>query len=157
MIPGRPAYWQIGEVWVFYVLAALAVGLLILGVAAHLRVWLKSAPGSRPAFSGPALQQALLDTFLGRTLFKGDRPAGLMHWLIFWGFVILLIGTTLLAVHEYWSSFLVGKSHLFFEVSMEVGGLLLVAGVLWALVRRYVQKVPRLERRLEDARLLSKF
>jgi len=151
MIPGRPAYWQIGEVWVFYVLAALAVGLLILGVAAHLRVWLKSAPGSRPAFSGPALQQALLDTFLGRTLFKGDRPAGLMHWLIFWGFVILLIGTTLLAVHEYWSSFLVGKSHLFFEVSMEVGGLLLVAGVLWALVRRYVQKVPRLERRLEDA------
>jgi len=151
MIPGRPAYWQIGEVWVFYVLAALAVGLLLIGVAAHLRVWLKSAPSSRPAFSGPALQQALLDTFLGRTLFKGDRPAGVMHWLIFWGFVILLIGTTLLAVHEYWSSFLVGKGHLFFEVSMEVGGLLLLAGVVWALVRRYIQRVPRLERRLEDA------
>ena len=34
---------------------------------------------------------------------------------------------------------------------MEVGGLLLVAGVVWALVRRYLQQVPRLERRLEDA------
>ncbi|RPH83165.1 MAG: hypothetical protein EHM75_12310, partial [Desulfobacteraceae bacterium] len=96
MIPGRPAYWEIKEVWVFYVLAALATGLLLIGVAAHLRVWLKSAPGSRPAFSGPALRQALLHTFLGRTLFKGDRPAGFMHLLMFWGFFILLIGTTLL-------------------------------------------------------------
>jgi len=30
MMPQRPIYWQIGEVWVFYVLAALAVGLLVL-------------------------------------------------------------------------------------------------------------------------------
>ena len=149
-MPERPTYWQIGEVWVFYVLAALAIGLLFIGVAAHLRVWLKSAPGSRTAFSGQALIQSLLDTFLGRTLFKGDRPAGVMHLMLFWGFVILLIGTSLLAVHEYWSSFLVGKSHLLFEVSMEVGGLLLLAGVVWALVRRYVQRIPRLERRLED-------
>ena len=34
---------------------------------------------------------------------------------------------------------------------MEVAGLTLLAGVLWALVRRYLQRVPRLERRLEDA------
>jgi heterodisulfide reductase subunit C len=151
MMPERPIYWKIGEVWVFYVLAALATGLLLIGLAAHLRVWLKSAPGSRTAFSRQALKQALLDTFLGLTVFKGDRPAGLMHLLIFWGFVILFIGTSLLAVHEYWSSFLVGKGHLLFEVSMEVGGLILLAGIIWALVRRYIQRIPRLERRLEDA------
>jgi len=150
-MPQRPIYWKIGEVWVFYVLAALATGLLLIGVAAHLRVWLKSAPGSRTAFSRQALKQALLDTFLGLTVFKGDRPAGLMHLLIFWGFVILFIGTSLLAVHEYWSSFLVGKGHLLFEVSMEVGGLILLTGIIWALVRRYIQRIPRLERRLEDA------
>ena len=151
MIPERPIYWRSRSIWVFYVLAALATGLLLIGVAAHLRVWLKSAPGSRTVFSGQALRQALLDTFLGRTLFQGDRPAGLMHLLIFWGFVILLIGTLLLVVHEYWSSFLVGRSHLLFESAMEVGGLLLVAGIIWALVRRYIQQVPRLERRWEDA------
>ena len=151
MIPGRPAYWQIGEVWVFYALAALAVGLLILGVVAHLRVWLKSAPGSRPAFSGGALRQTLADIFLGRTVFKTDWPAGLMHFLMFWGFIVLLIGTSLLALHEYVTSFLTGGNHLLFEVSMEIGGLLLLAGVVWALVRRYIQRVPRLEHRLEDA------
>jgi Fe-S oxidoreductase/nitrate reductase gamma subunit len=151
MIPERPIYWQIGEVWVFYVLAALAVGLLVLGVAAHFRVWLKSAPGSRTDFSGPALGQALLDVFLGRTAFKGEPWAGLMHFLIFWGFIVLLIGTSLLAGHEYLSPFLIGRGHLVFEVAMEIGGLLLIAGVVWALIRRYLQRVPRLERRLEDA------
>jgi Fe-S oxidoreductase/nitrate reductase gamma subunit len=150
MIPERPTYWQIEAVWVFYVLAALATGLLFIGVAAHLRGWLKSAPGSRTSFSGQALIQTLLDTFLGRTLFKGDRPAGIMHLMLFWGFIILLIGTSLLAVHEYGSSFLAGRVHLLFEFSMEVGGLLLLAGIIWALVRRYVQRLPRLERRAED-------
>jgi len=151
MMPQRPIYWQIGEVWVFYVLAALAVGLLVIGLAAHLRVWLKSAPGARTVFSGQALGQAFLDIFLGRTVFKGERQAGLMHFLIFWGFIVLLIGTSLLALHEYVSSCLVGRSHLLFEVAMEIGGLLLIAGIIWAMIRRYVQRVPRLEHRLEDA------
>ena len=120
-------------------------------MAAHVRVWMKSAPGSRAIFSGVALRQTLADIFLGRTVFKTDWPAGLMHFLMFWGFIVLLIGTSLLALHEYVTSFLTGGNHLLFEVSMEIGGLLLLAGVVWALVRRYLQRVPRLERRLEDA------
>ncbi|MBI5583457.1 MAG: respiratory nitrate reductase subunit gamma [Deltaproteobacteria bacterium] len=151
MTPERPIYWQIENTWIFYTLAALTVGLLIVGVAAHLRVWLKSAPGSRTDFSAQALGQALLDVFLGRTAFKGEPWAGLMHFLIFWGFVVLFIGTCLLAAHEYLSSFLIGRAHLLFEVAMEIGGLLLLAGIVWALVRRYLQRVPRLQRRLEDA------
>ena len=150
-MPQRSIYWQIENTGIFYFLAAAATGLLIIGVAAHVRVWLKSAPESRTVFSGPALGQALLDVFLGRTAFKGEPWAGLMHFLIFWGFIVLFIGTCLLAAHEYLSSFLIGKSHLLFEVAMEIGGLLLIAGVVWALVRRYLQRVPRLERRLEDA------
>ncbi|MCU0580506.1 MAG: hypothetical protein MUF69_13345, partial [Desulfobacterota bacterium] len=93
MIPQRPIYWQIENTWVFYILAAAATGLLVMGVAAHVRVWLKSAPGSRTDFSAQALGQALLDVFLGRTAFKGEPWAGLMHFLIFWGFVVLFIGT----------------------------------------------------------------
>ncbi len=56
MTPGRELFWEIGDVWVFYVIAALAVGLLLIGVAAHVWVWLKSAPGSRTAFSRQALK-----------------------------------------------------------------------------------------------------
>ena len=150
MTPGRELFWKIGDVWVFYVIAALAVGLLLIGVAAHVLVWLKSAPGNRIAFSRQAVEQTILDTFLGRGAFKGDLSAGLMHLFIFWGFVILFIGTSLLAIHEYVHPYLTGWRYLLFEVSMEVGGLILLAGLTWALVRRYLQRVPRLERRLED-------
>jgi len=151
MTPERELFWKIGAGWLFYVLAALAMCLLLVGVAAHLYMWLKSAPKGKVAFSRPALKQTISDVFLGLRVLKGEVPAGIMHSFIFWGFVILTIGTTLLLIHEHLSSFLVGKSHLLFEISMEIGGLILLAGILWALVRRYLQRVSRLERRLEDA------
>ena len=151
MTPERELFWKIGAGWLFYVLAAVAMGLLVVGVAAHVRVWLKSAPKGKVAFSGEALKRTISDVVLGLRVLKGEVPAGIMHALIFWGFVILTIGTTILVIHEHLLSFLAGKSHLLFEISMEIGGLILLAGILWALVRRYLQRVSRLERRLEDA------
>lgn len=151
MIPERPIAWNIGTLWIFYVLAALAVAAFVYGAAAHVRVWRKAGAGGRLPFTGKALKEALLDTFLNRPVFRGDTAAGIMHLLIFWGFVLLLCGTTLLAFHEYLIPFLRGRAHLLFEISLEVGGLFLLTGLLWALVRRYVQRIPRLERRLEDA------
>jgi heterodisulfide reductase subunit C/nitrate reductase gamma subunit len=115
------------------------------------KVWLKSAPKAKVAFSREALKQTISDVLLGLRVLKGEVPAGIMHAFLFWGFVVLTIGTTLLLVHEHLSSFLAGTSHLLFEISMEIGGLILLAGIAWALVRRYLQRVSRLERRLEDA------
>jgi Fe-S oxidoreductase/nitrate reductase gamma subunit len=151
MTPGRELFWKIEAGWLFYLLAALAMGLLLAGLAAHLNVWLRSAAKSRVAFSRPALKKTLSDVFLGLRVLKGEAPAGIMHALIFWGFAALTIGTAILLVHEHLTSFLAGKSHLVFEISMEIGGLILLAGIGWALVRRYLQRVSRLERRLEDA------
>jgi Fe-S oxidoreductase/nitrate reductase gamma subunit len=151
MTPERELFWKIGAGWLFYVLAAVAMGLLAVGVAAHVRVWLKSAPKGKVAFSGEALKQTISDVVLGLRVLKGEVPAGIMHALIFWGFVILTIGTTIIMIHEHLLSFLAGRSHLLFEISMEIGGLILLAGILWALVRRYLQRVSRLERSLEDA------
>ncbi|RPJ21433.1 MAG: (Fe-S)-binding protein [Desulfobacteraceae bacterium] len=151
MTPERELFWKIGAGWLFYVLAALAMALLVVGVAVHVKVWLKSAPKAKVAFSREALKQTISDVFLGLRVLKGEVPAGIMHAFIFWGFVVLTIGTTILLVHEHLSSFLAGTSHLLFEITMEIGGLILLAGILWALVRRYLQRVSRLERRLEDA------
>jgi len=151
MTPERELFWKIGAGWLFYVLAAVAMGLLVIGVAAHVRVWMKSAPKGKVAFSGEALKQTISDVVLGLRVLKGEVRAGIMHALIFWGFVILTIGTTIIMIHEHLLSFLAGRSHLLFEISMEIGGLILLAGILWALVRRYLQRVSRLERSLEDA------
>ena len=151
MTPERELFWRIEAGWLFYVLAALAVALFVAGVALHVKVWLKSAPKGKVAFSREALRQTISDVFLGLRVLKGEVPAGIMHAFIFWGFVILTVGTTILLFHEHLFSFLVGSKHLLFEVAMEIGGLILLAGIAWALVRRYLQRVSRLERRLEDA------
>jgi Fe-S oxidoreductase/nitrate reductase gamma subunit len=151
MTPEREIFWRIGEAWLFYVLAALAVALFTAGVALHVSLWLKSAPKGKVAFSGQALKGMILDVLLGLRVLKGEVTAGIMHSFIFWGFVILSIGTSLLLIHEHLYPFLKGKSHLVFELSMELGGLILLAGIIWAMVRRYIQRVARLERRVEDA------
>ena len=151
MTPNRVMFWQIDHVWIFYVSAALSVLFFIIGVGLHILVWRRSARSRRVSFSTEALKKMLPDAFLGRRLLAGDAAAGLMHLLIFWGFLILFLGTVVLSVQHYMADFLNGTPHLVFSLIMELAGLMLLAGVLWALVRRYLQRVPRLERRLEDA------
>ncbi len=151
MTPYRIMFWQIQDVWIFYLLAGLATMLFLAGVAAHVCVWKKSAISFEVPFSGDALKRMILDIFSGRRVLQGDIAAGIMHLLLFWGFLSLFVGTSLLAVHHYLISFLEGTSYQVFSLAMEVGGLMLLAGVIWALIRRYFQRVSRLERRLEDA------
>jgi len=151
MTPHRTIFWQIEDAWIFYVLAGLATGLFLAGLAAYISVWKKNTGTLVIPFSKEALKKTILDTFLGRRVFQGNIAAGTMHLFLFWGFLSLFIGTVLLTIHHYLLSFLVGTSYLVFSLAMEVGGLMLLAGILWALIRRYVQRVPRLERRLEDA------
>jgi Fe-S oxidoreductase/nitrate reductase gamma subunit len=144
-------FWQIEDVWIFYVLAALAIGLFLAGVAAYIWVWKKNAGTLVVPFSKDALKRTILDTLLGRRVLQGDIAAGMMHLFLFWGFLSLFIGTALLTIHHYFLPFLVGTNYLVFSLTMEVGGLMLLTGILWALIRRYIQRVPRLERQWEDA------
>lgn len=151
MTPHRTMFWQIDHVWLFYLLAGISTVLFFLGILAYISVWKKSAGSRTAGFSNEALKKMLLDAFLGRRLLEGDVPAGIMHLLIFWGFILLFLGTCILAIHHYIMSFLTGNAHLIFSLIMELAGLMLFLGIIWALIRRYLQRVPRLERRLEDA------
>jgi Fe-S oxidoreductase/nitrate reductase gamma subunit len=151
MTPYRTLFQQIEDVWLFYMLAGLAAGLFLAGVAAHIWVWKKNAGSLEVPFSKDALKRTILDALLGRRILQGDIAAGLMHLFLLWGFLTLFFGTVFLAIHEYLFSFLTGTVYLVFSLTMEVGGLMFMAGILWALIRRYIQRVPRLERRVEDA------
>ncbi|MBW2035733.1 MAG: hypothetical protein JRI94_19575, partial [Deltaproteobacteria bacterium] len=84
MTPYRIMFWQIEEVWIFYVLAGLATGLFLAGMAAHIRVWKKSARSLEIPLSSEALKRTILDTFLGRRVLQGDIAAGIMHLFLFW-------------------------------------------------------------------------
>ena len=151
MTPYRTMFWQIEDTRIFYVLAGLATGLFLAGVVAHIRVWKRSAKPLAITFSREELKRAILDTFLGRRVIQGDIAAGMMHLFIFWGFLSLFIGTALLFIHDYLVSFLTGTTYLVYSLALELGGLMLLVGLFWALIRRYIQRVSRLERQMEDA------
>ena len=151
MTPHRNMFWQIDSSWIFYLAAAFAITACLAGIAAVIHVWKKNAGSFKIPFSKTSLKNTLLDTFLGKRLIHGHIAAGIMHLLIFWGFLTLFVGTSLLAFHDYVISFLTGTPYVVFSLAMEIGGLMFITGLIWALLRRYYQRVPRLERRPEDA------
>ena len=151
MLPTRPLYWNIDAVWLFYLFAALAVLSFGYGMARRVAVWrARSREGGLPAFAVSRVATMVRDGLVGARIIRGDLAAGVMHLLIAWGFIGLFIGTSMVAFHEYVVGFLFGTVYLVFSAALEVCGLMLIAGLVWAAVRRYLQRVERLSRRSSD-------
>ncbi|MBW1731472.1 MAG: (Fe-S)-binding protein [Deltaproteobacteria bacterium] len=147
----RELFWHIDAQWIFYLISIPIVFFVIGSFVVYLYIWLKLSKNEGIKGSTKALKVTILDVFLQKRLLKGQFAAGLMHLLIFWGFLLLTIATALLSIHEHIHSFLTGKIYIIFSLVTEAAGLMLLAGCLLALIRRYVQKVPRLEHKFEDA------
>jgi Fe-S oxidoreductase/nitrate reductase gamma subunit len=151
----RETFWQIGPTGevVFYYLAVLTVFVFVYGVYSRFRRYSQ----------GRADPTDRLDDLPGRVLraakivasnekqFNRDLVGGLMHAFILWGFLTLLIGTTILAVDmDIWTrllgqpSFFVGDFYLSYSLVMDALGFLFVVGVGVALYRRYVRRNDRL-------------
>ncbi len=148
-IPEREFFWHIQYSWLFYVLAGIAVAIFIYGLVSHVRIWKKGIGLQCPAFSINRFMALLKEVLSGRIL-RGDLSAGIMHLLILTGFTTLFAGTVLEAFDHYVIHFLCGRVYLAYSFLLEVAGLMLTAGLVWAAIRRYVQSVNRLDSRLED-------
>jgi len=74
--------------------------------------------------------------------------AGLLHLLIFWGFVLFIFAVLESIIQGFYSSFSLSFLGAFYSVItlvQDVFGLLVIGSVLLSLYRRYIQKVPRLQ------------
>src|SRR5262245_47460959 len=81
-----------------------------------------------------------------RTLLR-DPAAGLMHSLIYFGFLVLLAVTTVLEIDHQLpadAEFLPGSTYQAYAAVGDAAGVVFVAGLLWALARRYVQRPYRI-------------
>lgn len=134
----------------FYVFAAAATLIFSVGLARLIRGWRRGEGRLALPSLGRGLATVARDGLLGARIFRGDPAAGLMHLALMWGFIGLFIGTVTVAVDHYLISFLAGRVYVTFSIAMEVCGLLLLLGVLWALIRRTLQRVPRLTRTTAD-------
>ena len=106
------------------------------------------------------LRTLFVDSIGHRRFVRNERYPGAMHFLIFWGIVILFIATSLDAV-EFNSERYLGwhfptrNIGVQLELIWDIGGVMLIAGIALAAWRRYVVRPPRLNTMLENNVLLA--
>ncbi|MEY2523041.1 MAG: hypothetical protein QOJ66_1606 [Ilumatobacteraceae bacterium] len=116
--------------------------------ADRVRNWERGAPDRRRTTTKNVARR-LADFRAGvymRTLLR-DSAAGLMHSLIYFGFLALLGVTTVLEVdHQMPESgkFLHGKTYLAYSFFGDIAGVVFMIGIVWAILRRYVQRPYRI-------------
>jgi Fe-S oxidoreductase/nitrate reductase gamma subunit len=96
-----------------------------------------------------------------RTLLR-DAPAGVMHSMIYFGFIWLFVATVLLEVDHQLpedAKFLHGDTYRAYAFTADLAGVVFVVGILWAIGRRYVWPPYRIRTKTkpEDAVILGTF
>ncbi|MEH7377553.1 hypothetical protein V7168_21880, partial [Neobacillus drentensis] len=93
------------------------------------------------------VNEVLVNVFGQRKLFK-DRKSGVMHVIMFYGFIILQFGAIELIIKGFFKGFEypIGTAQKFFSVSQEITTFLVLLAVLYAFYRRYIEKLKRLKR-----------
>ena len=114
----------------------------------RVRNWERGAPDNRATTTanvGRRMKDFRAGVYM-RTLLR-DPAAGVMHSLIYFSFLILLAVTLVLeANHQVPESlkFLHGDVYRGYSAVGDGAGLMLFVGVMWAIVRRYVQRPYRI-------------
>ena len=142
-----------------------AIGLLVFAVilAGRARLLLAARPASRLDRFPARVRRAVVDGMGQRKFLSGEQPAGIMHALIFWGFVVLVIQVVLLFGRTFDAGWdipgFAGDQPLGppFFIARDVLELVVIVGVAYMLYRRLVAHTPRLfgvrpaEQRYRDA------
>jgi heterodisulfide reductase subunit C/nitrate reductase gamma subunit len=141
-----------GSQVVFYLLTVVTMAVFAWGVWRRFRLWRQGTPVDVMAlFKGtvrqlvekwkPGVRRLMVDG-LGQQRVKGRGPAGRAHIILFAGFMMLFLGTTMLEidhlaemVSKSWG-FHHGTYYVIYEATLDVFGLLFLAGCVYFLFRR---------------------
>ena len=139
--------------WAFYIIAFATIGVFLFGAFKQYKKYMRGRAADRLSPLVPRLKDALGVIAAHSTLKKRDGFAGVAHFLVFWGFMVLLVGTTIVAIDEDMiqialgpdAKILVGDFYLWFSLAMDLWGLLFIIGLLMMVVRRASFGLKKLE------------
>lgn len=145
----------------FYLLMFASLGVSVWWYWSRLRLWRQGKPDEAQQPFRQRVWQMLAYAF-GQKKVPRHRFAAIFHLPLFVGFVILTIGTTLLAIAE-WTEigtgifmkegiwFHKGLYFILYEVTLDLFGLGVIFGCVLALWRRQVQRPPSVSHHPLDA------
>ncbi len=141
-----------------YITLVISAAIFLYGLYRRMVSWFGSFPPPLPS-PGRALRNIVVYGLLQRRVVRKPSTGG-MHVLVFYGFIILFIGTVLRALEYdvtlrfFGTRFLVGDTYLVFKFFMNIGGLIAIIGLIGLLLRRGGFKSPYLPDRPSDYLLL---
>lgn len=90
----------------------------------------------------------VLKIAFGQSKLLRDPVAGIIHFLIFWGFILFLFAVIESIIQGFYSPFsleFLGPIFSAITIIQDVFGIFVIISVLFALYRRFIQKVERLD------------
>jgi Fe-S oxidoreductase/nitrate reductase gamma subunit len=141
----------------FYMSSAVFLGLTGYLFALRARNWGRGAAESRSGQWWKRIHQVWRGLTM-RTVLE-DRAAGLMHSMVYWGFILLFLGTVTLEIDHLAPNglkFLQGTFYLWYSAILDGAAVVFLIGLAWAAVRRYGAKPWRIrsKTRPEDGLIL---
>jgi len=145
---------------IMYIVLSGFAAIFVYGVYRRFRMYFRGVTRSQLNGIGRRVKRVFVNVFAQRKVVKKQYP-GLMHSLIYLGFLVLLIGTSLVMLDfDVWTTFfhqqiLVGYFYLVFETSLDAFGLLAIAGLLIGIYRRIVTRPSNLPTSRDDLFIYS--
>jgi len=139
----------------FFILMAASLGWLLWQVAARALLWRKGLAGGFERDWRVWIERVVTYALAQKRVHRKSLGA-FLHLLLFSGFVVLTIGTTLLMIaHDGPVDFHHGWYYLIYELTMDVFGVAFIVGCVLAMYRRAFRRKPSLGHNSSDWWLLG--
>ena len=171
MEASREVFWNIQFGEIIYILAAITTIVFIYAFYSRYKLWQlgKAEDRLKPIgrriwifivtgivdglfhrrFFGSASTRSRYNLSIKRLL-PTDFYPGIIHFFIFIGCIILLLGSFLDFISHYFFDFMHGGFYLGYSLVTDIAGLIIALGVILAIIRRYIEKPDRLDNKRED-------
>ncbi len=156
----REIYWNVGHgagtLVPMYLLVIVAIAVVVKMFLQRREVYRQGLPLNRIDQPVDRVRDMLANVLLQRKVTHVKIP-GMFHGLFFWGFFVLLIGTTLIVLQADFTDllfgykFLKGNFYKIFSITLDIAGVVSIVMLSALFVRRYFFRPEGLETKSDDA------
>ena len=143
-------------IYLFYAFGYTAIAVFLYGTYVQIRKYRRGQPDGSWGELMHRFGDMVNTMMTHRTLVRRDASAGKAHRLIFFGFILLFLGTATITL-EYditarlfgWH-FWYGSFYLWFSLVLDIAGAGVIGGLLYMMYRRKWLKLPKLDYKRPD-------
>lgn len=134
----------------FYIVAFAAIAVFLYGCYVQIRKYRRGASVNIKAI-GSGIAEMVKAMLSHRPVKRRDKAAGHTHAMIFFGFALLFIGTSIITLDYditgplFGWNFWHGSFYLWFSLVLDIAGVALIVGLLYMMYRRKWLALPKLD------------